>query len=680
MSRAFPIAVLCLMSAALAPTLRASADDAATDSRLPHVRAQRILDVPLAASRVAMVDGQLWVGSRGGGVMALAHGRLEKRFDLGRGLPSAVVHDLGVLGDGRMLVGTDRGLVLLDPRSGESRSIAPSGEGREVSAADLVLSSERGLTAIFQLTPVEHPVEGEHATSLWRWDGKHVQPWDPQLGPALVATAGSYDRSDGCIHIAGVQSSRPPRIPWYARDCAGKVNAWKLTEGVPRGTIGIAGLARAAHSGRVVLIVVTQTTSNPSSRRYVAMEIHQEGKLTPHCSNATHAEPVTGFVRHGNELIVARRGVGVETLACDKPRPLSNDPRLRGATALASDPRAGLLVATDVAVLQVKDSASTLVMAQSPDSLVPTDALPMQLNESGTRVLLSSPTFGPLELERRSNAWHVARRWRAGYEVPLAVYGPAIYADNGDVLVIARSRGILRLGQERVVPVQFKASAAPSSPLDVAATSRGFWISAGGTPFDPAGAGLHFISSDGSARSIPLPDRQTQPSGRLLTWPDGRVWVGTRIGVIEADPQGATRRLSAERVDVLYRNEARSIIGAVGATVQYWNGERLAPVLFAIEPRPSRFLGHPVDLIIDDEGRWVILYSDGHLVLLDSQRRFVAALGARTGVPPSSRRLMYLPKANEILIGSAREGVFSLGWFRSPDGTRDAPRLDHTSR
>jgi hypothetical protein len=146
----------------------------------------------------------------------------------------------------------------------------------------------------------------------------------------------------------------------------------------------------------------------------------------------------------------------------------------------------------------------------------------------------------------------------------------------------------------------------------------------------------------------------------MLTWPDGRVWVGTRIGVIEADPRGTRRRVSSERVDALYRNEARNVVGAVGATIQHWDGERLAPVMFAIQPRPARPLGHPVDLVIDDGGRWVILYSGAHLVLLDSGRRFVATLDARSGVPPTVRRLTYLPRTDEVLIGSAREGVFSL--------------------
>jgi sugar lactone lactonase YvrE len=655
------LAALCLLATVLAPTLGAGADGTAADNRAPRLRAQRVLDVPLAAAQVAVADGHLWVASRGGGLLAFRQGRIERRFDVGRGLPSALVHDLAVLGDGRLLAGTDRGLVLVDPRSGDSRPVAPSAaDGRGDSAADLVVSSDRGSTAIFQLASVTHQLDAEPTASLWRWEGGRVQRWDAQLGPGLVATTGSYDRADGCLHVAGVQAHASTRVPWYARDCAGKTSSWRLADGAPNGTVGVAALARAMPAGPVVLIVVTQATADPASRRYVALEIREEGKLAAHCSNAVYAEPVTGLVRHGNELIVARRGVGVETLGCGRPRSLSNDPRLRAVTALASDLHAGLLVATDVAVVQVRNDGSTVVMAQSRDALIPADALPMQPNAAGTRVLLSSPTVGPLELERGPSGWQISRRWRAGHEVPPAVYGPAIYAPNGDVLVIARSQGILRLHPGGVAPLQLKEAPAPPSPLGVASTAHGLWLASGSTPFNQAGAGLHFVSSDGSARFVPLPDRQTQPSGRMLTWPDGRVWVGTRIGVIEADPRGTRRRVSSERVDALYRNEARNVVGAVGATIQHWDGERLAPVMFAIQPRPARPLGHPVDLVIDDGGRWVILYSGAHLVLLDSGRRFVATLDARSGVPPTVRRLTYLPRTDEVLIGSAREGVFSL--------------------
>jgi hypothetical protein len=633
----------------------------------PRAPAQRLLDVPLAAASLARVDGRLWVASRGGGLVSFEGGARSARFDLGSGLPSAVVHDLAALPDGRLLAGTDRGLVLIDardPRKGSSRPISPPAtENTQATAADLVLAAPRGVSAIFQLTPVDQAAESQPASSLWRWDGTRVTPWDPQLGPGLVATAGLADRGDGCLHLAGVQAERGAQGAWYARDCGGKPSGWRLSVGAPRHITGVAGLARAADGRSMVMVVVTQATANPASRRHLVMQMDEDGRLAAHCSGLGFAERVTGLVRHGPDLVVARWGVGVQAVGCGLPRPVADDPRLRHVTALASDAQAGLLVGTDAAVLQLKDGTSPVVIAPTPDPTLPVDALPMQANAAGSRVLLSSPSRGLLELERGRDTWRMTRQWRAGAELPPGVFGPAAYANDGDdgaVIAVVLSQSLLRLPPGQAAQaLDIRDGAAPSAPLDVAPTPGGLWVASGSTPFSGAGAGLHFIANDKATRFVPLPDKQAQPSGRLLAWPNGRVWVGTRIGIVEAEPGGASRRVSGDRVEALYRNASSGLIGAVGATVQRWDGERMLPVLFAATPRAA---GHPVDLVIDDAGRWLILYSGGQLVLLDDKREFVATLGEASGIPPSSRRLLYLPKTRELLIGTAREGVFVLPW------------------
>ena len=655
-----PCAALALALLTAAPV--AEAADTRTPARRPA--AQRLLDVPLAAASLTMVDGRVWVASRGGGLVSFERGARSARVDLGSGLPTAVVHDLAALPDGRLLAGTDRGLVLLDPRKGSSHPIAlpaPSGaENPPAMAVDLVLAATRGVSAIFQLTPVDQAAESQPAASLWRWDGTRVTPWNPQLGPGLVATAGLVDRDDGCLHLAGVQAERGAQGAWYARDCGGKVTGWRLTVGAPRNTTGVAAIARAADGRSMVMVLVTQATANPTSRRYLVMQMDEHGRLATHCSGLSFAERVTGLVRHGPDLVVARWGVGVQTLSCGLPRPVADDPRLRNVTALASDAQAGLLVGTDATVLQLKDGASPIVIAPPPDLTLPVDALPMQANAPGNRVLLSSPSRGLLELERGHDTWRMARQWRAGAELPQGVFGPAAYADDGAVIAVMLSQSLLRLQPgQGAQAVDIKGSAALPTPLDVAPTPGGLWVATGSTPFSNAGAGLHFVANDGAASFVPLPDKQVQPSGRLLAWPDGRVWVGTRIGIVEAEPGGTSRRVSGDRVEALYRNASRGLIGAVGATVQRWDGERMLPVLFAATPRAA---GHPVDLVIDNAGRWLILYSGGQLVLLDDKRQFVATLGEASGIPPSSRRLLYLPKTNELLIGTAREGVFTLPW------------------
>jgi hypothetical protein len=577
-------------------------------------------------------------------------------------LPSAVVHDLAALPDGRLLAGTDRGLMLVDPRQGGSSRalVTPAHAGEPAMAADLVLAAPRGLSALFQLTPVDASDESRSAASLWRWDGEQVTPWDPQLGPGLVATAGHVDREDGCLHLAGVQAERGAHAAWYARDCGGKLTSWRLGVGAPRHITGVAALARAADGRSMVMVIVTQPTANPDSRRHLVMQMDEHGRLATHCSGLGFAERVTGLVRHGPELLVARWGVGVQALGCGLPRPLSDDPRLRQVTALAVDTQAGLLVGTETAVWQLKETSPPTVLTPPANASLPTDALPMQAHANGSRLLLSAPSLGLLELARGPDGWRTAQQWRTGAELPQGVTGPATYADDGAIIAVMLSQNLLRLPPGRAAgALDLKDGAVLSSPLDVATAPNGLWVTSGASPFSNTGAGLHFIAKDGASRFVPLPDKQVQPSGRLLSWPDGRVWVGTRIGIVEAEPGGSSRRVSGDRVEALYRNASLGLIGAVGATVQRWDGGRMQPVLFAASPRAT---GHPIDLVIDDTGRWLILYSGGHLVLLDDQREFVATLGVANGIPPSSRRLLYLPHTREVLVGTAREGVFTLTW------------------
>jgi hypothetical protein len=645
------------LATALAAVLASIACGQALAGALPSAR--RVLDPPLAGAAMSVVDGRLWVASRGGGLVGFERAARSMRFDLGQGLPSAVVQELASLPDGRLAAGTQAGLVLLDPRKGTSTAIAPAGLDTHTMAADLVLAAHSGSSLIFQLSALDADgAEGQAASSLWHWDGERVQAWDPGLGGALVATAGSVDRGDGCFYLAGMQLDGALQQPWYARQCGATLRSRRLAEGVPAATVGIGAIARAPDGRSSTLVVVTQPAADPASRRHLLMTLDDDGRLAPHCSHASFREAVTGLVYAGPELIVARAGAGVQALGCGEPRMLSADARVSNATALLRDARLGLLVATDAAVWQLAADGTARAMTPEPGREIPIDALPMASRTDGALVLLSSPTTGPLELARTASGWRVVRQWRAGIDLPSSVYGPAAYAGSDQVVAVQLSQGLLRLrqGQAQALPLE-----AGTLPLDVAVTPAGIWIAAGATPFGGA-AGLHFLGNDGAARFVALPDRQAQPSGRLLAWPDGRIWAGTRLGIIEAGTQGAPRRLSAQRVEALFRNGARNLVGAVGASVQRWDGERMVPVLFAIEPKPLRALGHPVDLVIDDDGRWVILFSGGQVVLLDEQRRHVATLDERAGIAPSSRRLLYLPGSREVLIGSAREGMFSLAW------------------
>jgi hypothetical protein len=186
----------------------------------------------------------------------------------------------------------------------------------------------------------------------------------------------------------------------------------------------------------------------------------------------------------------------------------------------------------------------------------------------------------------------------------------------------------------------------------------------GATPLDPQGAALQFFAEDGTTTKIPLRDRVLQPGGALLTWPETRVWFPSRAGVVQTDTAGRFKRLSRQRVESVFRNARTGAVAAVGASVERLEASGFVPVLFAIpeDAGNSAHRGHPVDVVIDNRGRWFILFSGGRLVLLDAERRFVAILGPAEGFPATARKLLHVAATDEILVGTGQEGVFSLSY------------------
>jgi hypothetical protein len=292
----------------------------------------------------------------------------------------------------------------------------------------------------------------------------------------------------------------------------------------------------------------------------------------------------------------------------------------------------------------------------------------MAVAAQGPRVLFSSHRAGLAELVRRPDAsWFLARRWLAGDEIPVGSYGPAVYEAGGGIAVILRSRGIVRIGEEGWALLSTDAGLAAPDLLNLLALRSGVLLAAVGTsPFAPAGeADLQVIEGNRVSASYRFGERRGGAIGDLLEMADrGTVWAATAMGVFEVGRDGSPQRLSQYATTALAREPRTGAVGAVGSTVERWEGERFVPVLFRIDhPRAvggGYAPGHPVDLAIDSAGRWVLLYSNGAIVLLDASGNFLGVLDAEDGIPATSRRLLAVPAAREVLVGSGHEGTVSL--------------------
>lgn len=633
----------------------------------------RLAPTPLRASDLAVTDDVVWVASRGGGLFAISFdGRVSAHIDIGQGLPSADVLRVAVARDGLAYAGTRRGLVAVT-RDGEARPVPlprVADPALQSAPVDLVVASGREDAIVFQVT--REVVVGEHGpqATMWKLTNGEVRPWSlPRLAGA-EATAGARG-TDGCIYAAGVLRESPGRLePWLARDCGDDdTTAWRLGGGAPSGVIGVAALAPDPERNRVVIALVTQEGLDPATRRYHVMQ-HRTGGggLTPYCPRALNWDLITGLAIAGDgRLIVARASGRPMALLCGRsPEPLTpaGDGRFAAVTALAVGRTGTLWFATGSGLFRLPDGRGPPeTVYASGDDTVWADARPSAASGEGTAVLATSERGGLVELERLGDGWRAARRWTPDTGMPPAIYGPAVYGSaEGELYVTARSNGVLRYadgGWTAIGPTQGLRS---PNVIDLAAVPEGrLWVALGATPFTRGEAGLQLLGQRGTGFEL-LAEVSLDRVGALLPWPDGRVWAATRGGIVEVDPSGRAERIFGQRVNALFRNESTGAVGVVGAGIARWTGQQFTPVLFRITGAPPGGHGHPVDLVVDDRGRWLILYSSGELILLDAEGRFDSVLGPGEGVPASTRSLLFVPATGEVLLGTAREGLFRLKW------------------
>lgn len=289
---------------------------------------------------------------------------------------------------------------------------------------------------------------------------------------------------------------------------------------------------------------------------------------------------------------------------------------------------------------------------------LPPDALPVDASPSGgERVLLSSAVEGLVELERVEGRWRVARRWRAGHELPAGVYGDAQYAVDGSIVALLKGQGVLRLHEGRAERLD-RASGWPAlPPLRLLAGAGGLWVAYAPQPGgDDARGGVLFAPAGKGPRFTPVSDRGLATIGRWIEVPERRsVFAATRAGVVELARDGTMKLRSNRPVSSIARSAGTGAIGAVGSAVERWDGARFVPVLF--QPPGEARLGDPIDLAISPGGTWYLLYERGRIVVLGPDGEPRALLTPADGVPVTARRLLALPGEETILVGSAQEGA-----------------------
>ena len=398
------------------------------------IEVRRVGTPTLAISDVALDGDDIWLATRGGGVLRWHAGRLERIADVTSGLPSADVLQIDIAPGRGVVAGTAKGLVVIDPQTSAIDTIRPAGSRSTL--VDIVATSERGLIA-FQTTSPEDLERGP-VSEIWLLDADRLQRW-ADLPDGAHASYGGRD-PEGCIVLSGI-SGGPRNDVWLGRNCGTRPLIQTLDSAGFAPPIGVSAWAEDAASQHQVFALVTQ----PEPRRPYRFELATLGAndtLKPHVSGWSSHKPIHAlFADPARGLLVHAAGHGVVDAIPGPARRYPIDPASRWIGRTAS----GAYIATAgdnlVRYDDLETSGQTLVQA-NPGTVF-RNSIQLSTCAACDRVLLTSATEGIVELILESDGWHVSRRIDAMRgALPDGTLARAVLLTNGNIAVPVRSRGV----------------------------------------------------------------------------------------------------------------------------------------------------------------------------------------------------------------------------------------------
>jgi len=628
------------------------------------VQVRPVLEVLAPPTAVEARGAEAWIGSRGGGVWLGQAGTPGRALSLG-GMPSGMVSFIADDPPGqRTYVGTDRGLVVLaagqPPRRVDPPPDLAACQGLPCRAGPGAVSPLDG-TLLFQLEPApEATAMGGHPAVLELRDGL-LRRWDPKLPGGRLAGVWSlqFDVRDGCFLAgANLESAGGAVHPAALRRCGDAVEEITLRPGegaqAPR---RISALAPDPGGGVIAAVEWT------GPRGDVRSELWSE--LAP--SRPRLDAPVTALAPdwRRRRVLVASAGAGLWEVRDGSAKPIAAPELGATVTALQLAPDQDRALVGTAAGAFWLDLAGGTARPVGPTQGLPPDALPTDVERSGARVLLSSPSSGLVELSRSTSGWSVSRRWQPGRELPAGIFGDAQYAGPA-VAVILAGQGVAVVRDGRVTRLESARGWPRKSPLRLlAAAGGGFWVAFEPLPYgEDSGGGVALVREGAVERMIPLPDRALATISRWIELPERRgLLAATRAGALEIRRDGSTRLRSNHPASSVAQQPGHKVVAVVGSAVERSEDDRFRPVLFRLDSAEPGFKGppgDPIDVAIGANGCWYVLYARGVLAILDPAEGARATLTPSDGVPPSARRLLAVPGRSELLIGSTVEGPFSL--------------------
>lgn len=602
-----------------------------------------------------------WMGFKGRGVWSNTRGSLN-------GIPSQTVRT--ILPDpasSRVFLGTERGVAVLEPSGDPGVMVLPPLPPDQTGPGAI---SPLDSSVLMQLQHVEGGKENPPA--MWQFRNQEWSEWRPETTPAFLGmTFATFDGADGCWLLGGFSGLPGREQPAILTRCGDQLEQIVLTDfvaGEIRATpIRVISVSRNPADGSLLAAVELRPANARTSTVNGVFRVDTSGTLvplTPETAGMSAEITSIGADWARCRVLIGTFGKGLFEVRGTAIKQLYSGSLPPQITSIEAPPAGEILVGTSSGAFEVSADGSTVSPLGPRGAGIPEDALPSDLHSSGERVLLSSYSKGLVELQRDPNGnWTDSRRWRPGQELPEGLFGDAAYLPADGFVVIMRSKGLLRVnnGQTKLYGTEQGLKSADllrllvrnSGEVCVMSTPQPFGIE--------SGAALQIIRDD---RVLTVPatlDRDVATIGRWTEVPDrDSVFAATRAGVVEFRAEGKVNRLSVNSEASIAREPETGIIGTVGTSVERWADGRFVPITFAIQhPRVQGpyYAGSPIDLVIDREGMWYILFSRGALVMLDKNGEFAGLVDTEDGIPPTAQRLLIHPASGDILVGSSQDGV-----------------------
>lgn len=681
--------------------------DEGASERVPSDAPSRVYSIKRSASSVKTIAGdgafvmdtgslrgRRFIALKGGGVWIEGPDNHSEHWGLENGLLSglarfAVPDDI----NNRLYIGTERGVMSLDfggtslvgvatPHASSWGEEQPGLKrlGSERRAGPAALSTLDG-SLIFQLQREQVMETTFPVASFFEFrDDKLEELVFPSLNPPLVGmSSATFDEVDGCWLIGAFGNDGNQLRPMILRRCGEDVEQIPLQDfklkDISARLARITALTRDPVSGGLAAGLELTLTDTHGGRRKdfgVYSVDESSGRLTPVIADlATTGAEVTSLATDwaNKRILVGTFGKGLLQVQGGKVEPQSEaGGLLREITVVKIDTGSGaVMVGTSRGAHDFTNGvARTFTFGPRGDGPLLTDALPMDQEPSTGRVLLSSYSSGLFQLERdRSDGWRVAESMKAGAELPAGIFGDSQYGPSNSIVAIMHSKGVLRIQNKQATLLSTDAGIQDVNTLLRLLVRRSgeIWLASTPLPFgQSAGSNLQIIRDSRMQRTNKISSREPATIARWVEVPErNSVFAATRAGVVEFNNTGAMTLLSTDSVSSITREPQTGLIGVAGTSVQRWDGKRFVPFLFRVDhPRARQGqaqAGMPIDIGIDRNGLWYLLYNGGILAVINSEGRSIKVLDPEDGIPATARRLLVHARSGDVIVGSANEGL-----------------------